>query len=274
MNEDVVLLVPNFNGESFINTTIGSLRKYLPYPLLSIDDSSTDKSVDVLRGISNFVIERPVNGGFASAVNTGINFLLDFNCQCIIICNSDVLLNRSIGKKICIEIDDFLASDFSVLGFCEIGSASCQGGEGTSGFFFAIKLNLIRSIGLLDESFFMYGEEQDFFRRTLQAGFKIRQSHIYIQHYKELSSNYSIVNSWYSIRNAIYLEIKSGSILSVISKTLSLFLIINRLRKPLGFEYDPSYSRLTRPSILFGNFLLFKALIWNFRMFFKINRFF
>ena len=78
-----------------------------------------------------------------------------------------------------------------------------------------------------------------------------------------MSASCSSNNSWLSIRNSIYIEVKRGSWALIIRKIIVLFLIINRLYRVKNRK-DNSLIRVTRPGIIKGNIYLFKAIIWNF----------
>jgi GT2 family glycosyltransferase len=123
-------------------------------------------------------------------------------------------------------------------------------------------LDTIQAVGYLDESFFMYGEEQDYFRRVLAAGLVIRQTEIRVKHLAEGSGSSKLRNSWLAIRNSLYLETKRAALWGICRKAGVLFLLINRLYRPRAGE-DPSLQRVLRPGIILGNLFLFLAICWN-----------
>lgn len=163
----------------------------------------------------------------------------------------------------------FTKEKSDVLGFLENTYADKKNkiGVNISGFLFALKRNVIETVGLLDERFYMYGEEQDYFIRTKNLGFNITQSGIMVSHLTEGSSKSTYNNSWLAIRNSILLEFKSKNILNILKKLFSLFLLINRLYKPKNIE-DPSYKRVTRSGIFFGNLFLLTSFLWNIKNYF------
>jgi glycosyltransferase involved in cell wall biosynthesis/lipopolysaccharide/colanic/teichoic acid biosynthesis glycosyltransferase len=77
----VSIIVPVYNAENYIETTIEMVRKqtYMDWELILVDDCSTDKSVEIIKKcIGNEsdkirLISKPVNEGAAMARNTGID---------------------------------------------------------------------------------------------------------------------------------------------------------------------------------------------------------
>ena len=76
MSPRVTVVIPNWNGERFLSTCLGSLRRqsYEDFDVVLVDNGSTDGSVAFAR--DNFpeisVLPLPENLGFSAAVNAGI----------------------------------------------------------------------------------------------------------------------------------------------------------------------------------------------------------
>jgi hypothetical protein len=61
--------------------------------------------------------------------------------------------------------------------------------ESPSGCFFLVRRQAIDQVGLLDEEFFMYGEDLDWAKRLRDAGWKIMfQPDVTVQHLKGMAS--------------------------------------------------------------------------------------
>lgn len=258
----LAILIPNYNGEKFIVKTINSFLNGFPeITILVVDDGSTDSSLAILSTTSAEIIVRNKNGGFAAAVNTGLRYLLDSGFTHILVANSDVIVDR----VDCLNIwSQFLSiskvNNIGVLGFVEAGQRRIPQGIEVSGFIFILSAEVVKSVGYFDESFYMYGEEQDYFLRVMASNFSIEQSGIAISHLAEGSSNSKLKNSWYAIRNSLYLQAKHARFLGFLCIAISLFLTINRIK--LGVDKsDPSYRRVTRPGIILGNLFLLIALM-------------
>ena len=255
------ILVPNFNGATFIVNTLSQLKKGFPgLEIVVVDDASTDNSLEVLSALNIKVLNRKKNGGYAAAVNTGLKYFQSKKYNYVLIANVDIKLKKIDCSKIFNALHNFMTKPkVGVLGFVE-NNFDVKFNEDIPGFLFVLNLQVLNEIGYLDESFHIYGEEQDFFIRAQKANFSIIQTGIHISHIGE-SQSIRIRNSWLAIRNSIYLEIKNYSILKVLRKFFVLFLIINRLYNPVNIDY--SLERVRRPGILIGNVLLIAACIWN-----------
>ncbi len=266
----LAILIPNYNGESFIVSAVQKFATGFPeVSIVVVDDASTDNSVYELSQTSAHVITRARNGGFAAAVNTGLRFLSGIGCTYVLVANSDVVINEPTCHKIMAELTstDFLPTD-AVFGFLEESKKQFKYDADISGFLFVLRMSILKTVGYLDESFFMYGEEQDYFRRIIEAGFSIRQTHIRVIHKAEGSGTSPLRNSWLSVRNSIWLEVKRFKWWRTCRKVVALFLIINRLYRPSD-SGDPSLQRVLRPGVLIGNLYLFSALFWNLSSLFK-----
>jgi GT2 family glycosyltransferase len=260
------ILIPNYNGARFIAETVGKFASGFPgAQIVVVDDVSTDDSLSRLSETMAGVLVREKNGGFAAAVNTGLRFLANEGFDNVLIANSDVVVDDLKCAEIAAALATLSAgSNVAVLGFLEesIMSSTPHQGSNISGFLFALRLDTIKAIGYLDESFFMYGEEQDYFRRVLEAGLVIRQTEIRVKHLAEGSGSSKLRNSWLAIRNSLYLETKRAALWGICRKAGVLFLLINRLYRPRAGE-DPSLQRVLRPGIILGNLFLFWAICWN-----------
>jgi GT2 family glycosyltransferase len=86
----VTVVVPNWNGERFLTTCLGSLRlqSFTDFETVLVDNGSTDGSVAFVK--SNFpevrVLPLPENRGFSAAVNAGI---LSSDAKYVALLNND-----------------------------------------------------------------------------------------------------------------------------------------------------------------------------------------
>jgi GT2 family glycosyltransferase len=266
LKRSLAILIPNYNGAAFIVDAVNRFSKGFPGILIIVvDDASPDDSVTKLSSTSAKIIVREKNGGFAAAVNTGLEYLVGAGVDYVLIANSDVVVDEAKCAAIAAAINSpTLTQQTAVLGFLEESAKqnSINQGRNISGFLFALHIDTVKDVGFFDENFYMYGEEQDYFRRIEDAGFRIQQTEIRVQHLAEGSGGGKLRNSWLAIRNSLYLETKRLDLWATCKKAGVLFLIINRLYRPKGGE-DPSLRRVLRPGIILGNLFLFLALNWN-----------
>lgn len=264
MKPNFAILVPNFNGEGFILQTVRLLSNGFPNSkIIVIDDASTDNSVALLKSNGINVVQRTFNKGFGAAVNTGLLYLKDNGVHSSIVCNSDLVASVEECKNIQRAIDDIVEdSEVGIIGFLESNDFFPRLKEPSdiSGFIFWIKLSIVDKVGFFDEQFYMYGEETEFFRRVVRAGYKIAQSGVTVSHAAEKSGKSRIMNSWYAIRNALLLEIKGGRKSRVLPKAGALLLIIFGL---LGDKNDPSTIRVRRPGYIIGPLMVAAAICWS-----------
>jgi GT2 family glycosyltransferase len=262
----LAIIVPNYNGAPFIGDTVERLARGFPDALLLVvDDASTDDSVAQLAGSCAVVLRRPRNGGFAAAVNSGLRHCRAAGVRHVVVANSDLEITDDQSAAVQRALQQFGADTaVGVIGFVEdeVTGEAFPEGSNISGFLFAMRIEVVERVGEMDERFFMYGEEQDYFRRVEAAGFSIVQTGIRVGHRSEGSSGPGLRNAWLAIRNSIFLEVKSRRPAAVLRKIAVLAFLINRIRRP-GREGDPSMRRLLRPGVLLGNVFLVAAIGWN-----------
>jgi GT2 family glycosyltransferase len=277
------VVIPNFNGR-------GHLARCLPsvlatrYPsglfhVVIVDDGSTDGSVEWLGqefpGVN--VVRNTGNRGFAGASNTGIRLALASGAYAIAVCNNDTQLTP-----------DWLAlavptlqqqSHVGLLGFIEVTpdreheffGFQSQGADGLDvqavkaipGCLMLFTSACLRHVGLFDEDFFMYGEDNDMFLRLHHAGWAVAQVPIPVWHFAGGSStNRRLGTSWLAYRNAMRYAIKNESLLGIARVFASLaHQGINPLAR--GRTPTPSFDRLRRSGVMMNVVLFTAAVAWN-----------
>lgn len=272
INVNSAILIPNFNGEKFIMETIQLLEIGFPdLKIVVVDDHSTDNSVELLISKGIKVLKRSLNGGFAASVNTGLRYLDSREFNFVLVCNSDLVPNQDECANICQSFENFSTDPVvGVIGYLERNGFNPKGRDPSdiSGFLFWIKLDILNRVGYLDERFYMYGEETDYFRRIVAKGYRIVQSGVQVSHMTEKSGKSKILNSWYAIRNCLFLEVKNSRLKEALKKSVALLLIMFRL---LGDKDDPSTKRIQRSGFIIGPLMLVGAVFWNVYQFIKIS---
>lgn len=285
----ICFLVINYNGIYFLNKYLKSIAAIClrnEIELIVTDDQSSDNSINYLIDNQvNYTINKSSSHGFASNVNNGIRYaksLSDF--EYFIIANNDIEIRDEFLNKVK-DLLYFLNSKdryFGILGFDEIDLNridyfneynfknflldSVKSVKEIPGFLFLISNKLINSIGYFDEDYFMYGEDNDFFFRTLKARYSIYNSSLPVMHYSEGSSTNQKITSWYAYRNAFLFAQKRLSILGVFKMFFSFLYIIYN---PFYFNTSPSALRIRRNGFIYNNYLLIKSTIWNINFFLK-----
>jgi GT2 family glycosyltransferase len=206
---DITLVIVSFNTREILLRCLGSIKKHtqeISYEVIIIDNSSEDGTVEDL--VELFpevkVIANKDNRGFSAANNQGI---VASKGRRVALLNPDTLLTENSFKKII----DFMEEhpEFSILGTgivdennqpCPIrlwedtpqdavlkiiglynpaselkkmGLMRAKEAKVISGCCFVVSRDLIESIGLMDENYFLYNEEDDLCRRARKVGKKI-----------------------------------------------------------------------------------------------------
>lgn len=103
------IIIPTYNSEKFINSTIESISSFLSnykYEILVIDDGSDDNTVKIVKslGLANLKIYANKHKGVSYSRNLGIN---EANGKYIMFCDSD---DKLIGRLPFQEFDEEIIS--------------------------------------------------------------------------------------------------------------------------------------------------------------------
>ena len=206
---DVSIVIVSFNTREILLRCLESIKKQtteISYEIIVIDNSSKDQTVEAIaeKFCEIGVISNKVNRGFSAANNQGI---LSSKGKKIAFLNPDTLLTENSFGKILKYMKEH--PEFSILGSgivdknnnpCPIrlwedtpqdaalkilslydpsrelekmGEMKAKEVQVISGCCFVVARELIESVGLMDENYFLYNEEDDFCRRARQNGKKI-----------------------------------------------------------------------------------------------------
>ncbi|MBU1340004.1 MAG: glycosyltransferase [Proteobacteria bacterium] len=276
---NIFVVIPNKNGMFHLSYSLPLLEKstYPNYSIILIDDCSTDDSVNFVGEHYPCVTVLTNNRkkGFAGAVNTGIIYALERGADYIAVFNSDI--------KVLPEWMDLVVHGFKnqekvgLIGFTEVlkeyedlyyswnirSEVKYKKVNGLPGCLYLCSSKVFRHIGLFDEGYYMYGEDNDFFARLRKIGYKILQTNVPVWHYGEGSSgSHKFFITWLAYRNALRFAIKNETPLKIIRLVLSL---INQGCNPLllNKNNDPNYKRLRRYNIGINFILILGSCLWN-----------
>ncbi len=241
----VSVVIPNWNGEKYLNDCIASLREqtHNNLEIIVVDNASKDDSVEYLQ--KNFpkvkVVRHSENLGFGAANNTGIKAAQG---EYIMMLNNDTRLEprcieelrKSIDKdekfgacasKILLEYESNLL-DVAGIAVCldglSIGRGRLESGDKFNKeeeVFFAsdcaclYKKEMLEDIRLTneiyDEDFFAYADETDMGWRAQLAGWKcVYNPEAVVYHlHSASSSSYSPLKAFLVERNRIWVAVKS-----------------------------------------------------------------
>ncbi len=279
-NPLVYVVIPNFNGMSHLPYSLPSLftSTYENYRVVLVDNGSTDDSINyVAREYKDILIlKNKGKKGFAGGVNTGIRHALASGADYIAVFSNDIKVHP---EWLDLTLPEFAKDqDAGLVGYIEItrdkeelfyenkvdiNTITSRSVKGLAGCLYLCAAKAFRDVGVFDEDYYMYGEDNDLFYRFVEGGFKLIETNVPVWHYGEGSSqNNKLMPVWFAYRNALRFSIKNESFWRVMRMILSL---TNQgcnplLRRPVD---NPSLSRLRRYNPVVSIFLIFGSCIWN-----------
>jgi GT2 family glycosyltransferase len=201
----VSVVIPNWNGAEYLKECIDSLLlQSIKCSVVVVDNGSTDESDKVLESYGGkiIVLKQKKNLGFAGGVNVGIRYALEHNADYVALFNNDAIADKEWAKylikpleedkkivistpkilKINSNIIDTIGTCYTIFGapFTRGRNEEDSGQYDNADFVFGgsgcssmYRASLFNEIGLFDEDFFAYLEEDDVNFRTHLAGYKV-----------------------------------------------------------------------------------------------------
>lgn len=204
----VYIIVLSWNGKDDTLECLRSLRKvsYPRWKALVVDNASTDGTVEAVR--TEFpdyeLLVNATNLRYAGGNNKGISFALDHGAEIAVLLNNDTVVEPEfltslvttamsetatgiVGPKILYYSDprriwyaggkiSWWQGWVSHRGIRELDRGQYDTPEPTdyaTGCCILVKREVISHIGMLDESYFIYGEDADWCLRAARAGYTI-----------------------------------------------------------------------------------------------------
>lgn len=253
----VSVLIPNYNGEAFIENCLASLKKqtYNDFDILVVDNNSADKSVEFIEQNHPDVqlVKLDQNYGFSRAVNEGIRRI---ESEFMILLNNDTKCDEHFVEELVKEIekDDKVFSVSSKMLqmyspdkidgagdlYCALGWAFALGKDrnkkhynkacnvfSACGGASIYRRALFEQIGYFDELHFTYLEDVDVGYRARIMGYKNRFTPKALVYHAGSGSTGSRYNSFkvrIASRNSWYVIYKNMPTLQIIIN-LPFFLI-------------------------------------------------
>lgn len=209
MNKKVAIILLNYCGAKDTLECIESLEAidYKNYEIIIVDNNSPDNSYEILKqsiGDKHTLIKAESNGGFAKGNNIGINYALKRGCDYVLLLNNDTIVEKDflshmiacyesnskvgiVGCKILYyDIKDYIWFAGGEINYKRFYGAHY--GEGqldraefnvekkitfATGCVMLISAEVIKTVGMLPEEYFMYFEDVDYCLRVQDKGYDI-----------------------------------------------------------------------------------------------------
>lgn len=202
--KDVAIVIVNYNGISDTVECINSILNAKIESLIIVVDNASDK--DEAREIQGLfplvkIIKSDINGGFSYGNNLGIKTAIELGYSYIMLLNNDTVIDKNMVYSLRNNCSDENISVPKMLYYGKPNVIWYGGGrvnkrtgnaihinqgeidvDRNEGFFcsFAsgcclmVKANVIKDVGLLNESYFMYCEDTEFSIRIRKKGYGIK----------------------------------------------------------------------------------------------------
>lgn len=171
MNVEYSFVVPTYNSERTIEKCLRSIKnqKVKGSELIVVDDSSTDRTIQIAKKYANETILKEKRSGPAKSRNMGWK---KSKGKIIIFVDSDVYLGKGWKKEIFPLLKNY-DGVISKLGYRSHNVSSQEWGEAAN--FFVIKKSILEKVKGYSEIFpYAMGEDSDLLIRILKKGYKIR----------------------------------------------------------------------------------------------------
>lgn len=286
MQPKVFVLVLNYNGKEHLEYCLPSMlaTEYDNCHIVLVDNNSTDGSVEYCR--EHFkdvtILEVGANLGWAGGNNAGIKYALENGADYVVLQNNDTKADpRWIAGavEVCekdprIGIVGFTMLQEYIKGedpdakkFDELSTTweklEYAPADHVTGAAYFTRAEIFRTVGLIDEVYFAYGEEDDISRRIKRAGYTKVRINVPLWHYNGgYWTKKAWKSSWYSMRNTIRLLVKNETFSDGWREFKPFFRFVCSPKT----EYNrnrPDNSRLRPSNFVINAIMLAGAICWN-----------
>jgi GT2 family glycosyltransferase len=274
-NPKIGIVLVNYNGKKYQADCINTISHstYKNYMIIVVDSGSSDGSVEELRNSFNEIriLEMHQNVGVAKGNNIGIKYALENGCDYVLLLNNDTevdqymlerLVNNASSKVITVP-KIYYYNNKKMLWFAggeidwhrgftiHYGDKEMDNGKYNEKTFInyaptccmLVHKSIFNSIGLMDESYFMYYDDTDFCARVNNGGYQIKFIPSSIMWHKVSSSSGgedSPTILYYATRNRIYFinKFKSKTV------TAKVYFYLTRLFKIIWWFCNRKYTKI------------------------------
>jgi len=278
----VCVIMVNWNGHRHLAYSLPSLSKtrYSNAEYVFVDNGSEDDSVEFASRLMPrlIIIRNAENLGWTGGNNVGIRHALGTGARYVALVNTDMFFDSRwlyYGVQAAEEDEKVGIVGFHVVGeygkedvsrFHEATESwdrlETRESEHISGCALLIKVDVIHAVGLLDEAYFCYGDEDDFELRAKRAGYRMIRVNVPLWHFSEGGGERGLARSRLAMRNQLRYAIKNLSVKEIAIQMADLVSIAcNPLRR---VSATFAHHRRLRPSniVVNGGILLY-GFGWN-----------
>ena len=191
MNHDITLVIVSYNSFMAIDRCLATLVDSGQIPIVIIDNASTDGSAETLahRFHNCDVVALKHNVGYGRAANIGLE---QTKTPYAMLLNPDLHATPNMIDKLlahALQTEEKTAILAPAVKEQDFTGAPPESVHWISGSAMLFNMEEMKSVGLFDENIFLFSEETDLCRRTINEGYKILLCHdVFMEHMKGQSS--------------------------------------------------------------------------------------
>jgi len=280
----VCVLVLNWNGRRHLEYSLPSIlaTDYPGWELVVIDNASTDDSVEYIQTLSGVtLLQNERNLQYAAGNNVGFRYALERGADYVAVLNNDVKVDPRwlkvavdaaedgervgcVGFRVFNEYkqDDPDGSLFEAA-VAEWNAVAVTPTGQISGCALVIPAEMLRRVGLFDERYVAYGEEDDLEKRAVRAGYELVRVNVAVWHHSMGTwGRMPFRASWLVMRNGLRCAVKNDGPRAAWRHLLDTA----RFARVSSTRVDPTYflrQRLSPSHGLVNLSILACAVLWN-----------
>lgn len=191
MNKDVSYIIVNYNGGPFLEKVVDSILKQnidlKKMEVIIVDNNSTDKSIDKIKGSLIKIIKLNKNLGFAEGNNVGIQ---NAKGKYLALINNDLLLDKNwttetiktieksknnyiVGNKIYLRDTNNIWAAGAKIYFPGFAKHLFLNKEKSINYVPFASVLIRKNKEVLDNNFFMYYEDSEYCKRIKKLGYNV-----------------------------------------------------------------------------------------------------
>lgn len=274
----VYIIILTFNGKAHLDRCIPAVLRtlYSNFRVLLVDNGSRDDLASHFKSLypSIEVVRNTRNLGFATGNNYAMQVALNNGAQYVVLLNDDAIpldlrwIDESIQLMECdtrIGVGGFRIVQGNMEQVATPLQVSASVAKRIDGCAMVIRRSLLEQIGMFDDVYFVYAEEDDLTIRAVKAGYVLKVLNIPIYHLGGgTSKRYQLRASYFQIRNALRIAIKHrGPSRTLLRLARIVDIVCNPW--PLSIDWqDVAHIRMRGNAHIPVNIaVLFAAVMWN-----------